>query len=89
MDQNEASVVRNMALLRTLSSFIELLAAFAIVRLGSVKGALRINALLGLAGPLFLVTVTLVGISGLAGEIKPARLVLVLAGVLLVLLGTR
>lgn len=89
MSPNEASVVRNMALLRTLSSFIELCAAFAIIRCGSIKCALRINSLLGLAGPLFLVAVTVVGISGMIGEIKPAKLVHILLGILLVILGTR
>lgn len=89
MDVGEATVVRTMALLRTASSLVELIAAVAILRLGSIRNALRVNALLGLIGPLFLLAVTAVGIYGLAGEVRPARLAIILTGVLLVFVGTR
>jgi uncharacterized membrane protein len=89
MDASEANVVRNMALLRIASSFVELVAAVAILRLGRIGNALRINALLGLIGPLFLLAVTALGIHGLAGEVRPAKIALVVAGVLLVFIGTR
>lgn len=82
--------VAGMALVRILSAALEFSAAMLMVlRFRTPAEALRVNAVLGLAGPLVFITVSCLGLAGLAQEIPRPRLLLVLAGVLLIVLGTR
>lgn len=76
--------VLGMALLRLFSAGIELSAALLMLKLNRVEDALRINAALSLVGPTVLLTVTAVGLAGLAGRVPFTRLVLVVAGVALI-----
>ncbi|MBO8141808.1 MAG: DUF2619 domain-containing protein [Firmicutes bacterium] len=78
-----------MAMIRVVSAAIELSAALLMLRLARLEPAVQINAALGLVGPLILVTVTLLGLAGLAGQIPVARLLLVTGGVVLIVLGAR
>ncbi|OUM99611.1 MAG: hypothetical protein BAA04_01400 [Firmicutes bacterium ZCTH02-B6] len=78
-----------MAVVRMISSGIELAAALLMLRLSRLDAAVQINAALGLVGPLVLVTVTILGVAGLAGKIPLTRLALIGAGVMLVILGAR
>lgn len=82
-------MVRAMAVVRMISSGIELAAALLMLRLSRLDAAVQINAALGLVGPLVLVTVTILGVAGLAGKIPLTRLALIGAGVMLVILGAR
>lgn len=86
---DEAGLVRAMAVVRMISSGIELAAALLMLRLSRLDAAVQINAALGLVGPLVLVTVTILGVAGLAGKIPLTRLALIGAGVMLVILGAR
>ncbi|HEY8497120.1 MAG TPA: YqhV family protein [Limnochordales bacterium] len=86
---DDAGLVRAMAVVRIISSAIELTAALLMLRLGRLDAAVQINAALGMVGPLVLVTVTLLGVVGLAGKIPLARLALLSLGVMLVILGAR
>lgn len=81
--------VRGMVAVRLLSALAELAGAAAMVRLNRVEGALRINGLLGLVGPLVLAATTAIGLAGMAGHASPWRLLLVALGALLILAGTR
>ncbi|MBX6724303.1 MAG: YqhV family protein [Dactylosporangium sp.] len=82
--------VAGMTLTRIISGCIELTGAYLMWRAGRVDGAMRVNAYLGLVGPLVLVTVTAIGIAGLAGRGLPAsKLILILMGVYLIIFGTR
>lgn len=56
---------------------------------GRLESAVRVNALLGLVGPLVLVVTMSIGLIGLANRISADRLLLVFAGACLILLGTR
>src|SRR5690606_41216099 len=85
----DAGLVRAMAVVRMISSAIELAAALLMLRLGRLDAAVQINAALGMVGPLVLVTVTLLGVAGLAGKIPLARLALLGLGVVLVILSAR
>ena len=85
---DEAQVVRNMALLRMIAGSLEIAAAILMIRLGKVGTALRINAFLGLVGPLILTTVCLLGLARLASQVSPVRLGMLGLGVVLILLGT-
>ena len=89
MSIDQYVITRNMALLRIISSFLELTAAILIMKIGRVETALRINALLGLTGPIFLIGVTLIGVTALTDNIDPLKLALILIGVGLVFIGTR
>jgi len=77
-----------MAVVRFVSALLEFTAAMLFLRLNDIRWALRINAAMGLIGPLVFITVSMLGIIGVAGKISGGKLVLIIAGVILVLLGT-
>lgn len=78
-----------MVLLRALSASIEVTAVLLMLRMARVEQALRLNAALGLVGPLIFLLVTALGLAGMADKISPLRLALVGAGFLMILWGTR
>ncbi len=81
--------VKCMALVRLFSAAVELLGAYLMIKLNRLDAAVRVNALLGLIGPLVLLTATTIGLLGLADRLPPPRLLMILTGVGLILLGTR
>ncbi|MEW6546811.1 MAG: DUF2619 domain-containing protein [Bacillota bacterium] len=82
--------VAGMALVRLLSASLEFCAAMLMVfHFRTPAEALRLNAILGLVGPLIFVTVSCLGLAGLARELPGPRILLVVAGVILIILGTR
>ncbi|MCL6614051.1 MAG: DUF2619 domain-containing protein [Firmicutes bacterium] len=78
-----------MALVRFFSGLLEMLAAVAFLRLGKVEAALRLNALLGLFGPLVFALVSLLGLTSIAVRLPPAKIVLLSLGIVLILIGTK
>ncbi|GMA55865.1 hypothetical protein GCM10025858_03680 [Alicyclobacillus sacchari] len=62
---------------------------FVMLWYGTVGRALQVNGLLALVGPFILVSVTALGLTGLAGEVRLWRVALVVVGVGLVLYGSR
>lgn len=86
---DEPQLLRAMGWLRVLSGSIELAAALLIWRSFRVEQAIRINTALGLAGPVFFLVVSALGLAGLAGRISLVRVCFVLAGIGLVFAGTR
>lgn len=78
-----------MAFLRFLSGTIELTAAVLMLHYRSIEAAFRINGFLGLVGPAILLLVSALGIAGLAGQVPPRRLGMIITGVILILAGTR
>lgn len=85
----EPHLLRAMGWLRILSGSIEIAAALFIWRSFRVEQAVRINAALGLAGPVFFFIVSALGLAGLAGRLSLIRICFVLAGIGLVFAGTR
>lgn len=85
----EFRIVVGMAVMRILSASIELTAALLMLRLAKIESALRINATLGLVGPLVMMGVTALGLVGLAGQISYGKMFIVVLGVGLVLYGVR
>lgn len=81
------SVVWGMAALRFLSSGIEFTAALLMLHFGRVEAALKINALLSLVGPTILLTVTFLGLWGVAGRLSLVGFATLLAGVGLIFVG--
>ncbi|MCL6516186.1 DUF2619 domain-containing protein [Alicyclobacillus sp.] len=82
-------VVWAMAGMRCLSSLVELTGALLMLYFGTAASALQVNAALALVGPFVLVTVTMLGVSGLAGEIALWRIALIILGVGLILFAAR
>lgn len=80
-------VVLSMAVIRFLSAAIEFTAASMMLYFNEVKIAFKINALLAVVGPSVLMTVTVLGLVGLAGKVSPLGMALVLTGVGLIFLG--
>lgn len=80
-------IVLSMAALRFLSSTIEFTAAILMLRYNSVETAFRINALLALVGPTVMITVTSLGLIGLAGKVPLQGLLFIVAGVALIFIG--
>ncbi|HHW02373.1 MAG TPA: YqhV family protein [Thermoanaerobacterales bacterium] len=78
----------SMAAMRFISSMIEFCAALLFLHSREVETALRINALLGLVGPVVFAGVSFLGICAVAGNVSFAKLVVILTGVVLVLIGT-
>ena len=83
------SALGSMAAVRFLSGMLEILAALVFLRLGRVDAALRINALLGLIGPLVFIVVSAFGIMAVAVHLSPLKVVLLTLGTLLVMIGTK
>ncbi|MBO8128844.1 MAG: YqhV family protein [Peptococcaceae bacterium] len=82
-------IVLSMASLRFLSASIEFTAAMLMLYFGRVETAFKINALLALTGPTILITVTTLGLVGLAGKTSPLGMLCILVGVGLIFLGLR
>ena len=84
----ELRAVLTMALLRLLAGTLEISAGLLMVKLGRVESALKINAVLGLIGPVILTLVSGVGLLRLSNQLTWPRLPLVDLGVLLIKWGT-
>ena len=78
-----------MRLMRGLSALIEVTAALFLLKMQDPRAMLRLNSALGLVGPIIFIAVSALGIAASLDRIQPQRLLFVLAGVVLVVLGTR
>lgn len=79
--------VLSMAVLRFLSSLLELSAALLMLATNDVKKAVAINSLLAIIGPfIFLITMT-IGVFQLAEELSYSRLIFIFLGVCFILYG--
>ncbi len=84
-----ARTLMAIVLLRVLSALIEVSAALFVWKSRDLRLAMQVNALLGLVGPAIFVSASLLGLRALSSELSTGKVVVVLAGVLLVLVGTR
>jgi hypothetical protein len=76
-------------LMRGLSAVVEVCAVLLLFRMQDSRSMLRLNGLLGLIGPLIFITVSAMGLADSLGKVQPGKLALILAGVVLVVWGTR
>ena len=86
MDQVTLS---SMATIRVISGLLEIIVAFLFLKGGRVENALRMNAFLGLVGPLVFLLVSVLGVVTIAVKISWPKMVLVCLGIILVLIGTK
>lgn len=89
MFQVEDKIVYGMASVRFISSCIEFVGACLMIYFGTAEKALQVNGALALVGPLVLVTVTFLGIAGMAGQMQWTRIAVILMGVGCILYGAR
>ncbi len=82
-------IVASMAMVRFLSASVEFTAALLMLHCNKVEDAFKINAVLALVGPTVLLTVTALGLVGLAGKVSPLGMALILLGVALIFLGIK
>ncbi|MCI3920173.1 YqhV family protein [Paenibacillus sp. TRM 82003] len=82
-----SKIVFSMAMLRVLSGTIELVAAFLIYRFNNVEKALVINSSLALVGPLIFMSITTLGLIGVADKLSFGKLAWVGVGVTCLLIG--
>lgn len=78
-----------MILLRILSSLIELTAAFLMYYFKNIETAIRINAILGLFGPIILILVTFIGVIEISQQLSFKNILLIVLGITLIIIGTR
>ena len=86
---DESRTVFQMAVMRMIAGSIEITAALLMLRFGRVATALRINGVLGMIGPVILMTVSALGILGMSYQVSPRKLILLVMGVCVIFLGTR
>lgn len=75
--------------LRALSATIEVAAALLLWQMADIKSMIRLNSVLGMVGPLVFIAVSALGIAGAMGDIQWKKLMLVIVGVTLVVIGTK
>lgn len=85
----EEKMLWGMRLMRLASACVEVIAAVMLLRMTDVRSMIRVNGLLGLVGPMIFIGVSALGLAASLGKIQPARLGLILLGVVLVLWGAR
>ena len=85
----EQTTIGSMAILRVISGLIEILAAIIFLKIGRVDTALRLNAFLGLIGPIVFILVSVLGIVALAVRLSWFKMGLISLGIILVLIGTK
>lgn len=85
----EEKMLWGIRLMRALSACVEVIAALLLLRMTDVRSMIRLNGLLGMVGPMIFIGVSALGLAASLGKVQPARLGLILLGVVLVLWGAR
>jgi uncharacterized membrane protein len=78
-----------MALIRMSFGILSLVGGFMMFRFNDLQQAVRINSVIGSIGPFVLLAVSAIGIAGLATQMDFRKIALLVAGITLILLGTR
>jgi len=82
------TILISMFVMRVISSLIEFCGAVLFLKFNNVETALRINAVLGIIGPLFFTLISFLGLYSLAGKVSLVKLLIIFAGIILVIIGT-
>ena len=85
----ERLTLNSMALLRVISGLLEIIVAFIFLKGGRVETALRLNAFLGLIGPLVFLLVSVLGVVAVAVKLSWPKIIIVCLGITLVMIGTK
>lgn len=85
----ERAILNNMATIRMISGLLEIAVALIFLKIGRIDSALRMNAFLGLVGPLVFIVVSVLGITAIAVRLPWYKVVLISMGMVFVLIGTK
>lgn len=85
----EEKFIWGIRLMRALSATVEVGAVLLLLRMNDVGSMVRLNSFLGLVGPIIFIAVSALGLVGSIGSAQPQKLLLILAGIILVVIGTR
>lgn len=85
----EDRLIFSIRLLRLISATVEVCAVVLMFRMTRLEALIRLNAGLGLVGPVIFSLVSVVGLVGLAHRLNLWKFALVVAGIVLVMLGTK
>lgn len=78
-----------MGITRMLYGLLSFSAGLLIFYFKDLQQAMKINGFMGSLGPFVFLTLSLIGLAGLASQIEPRKLIMLIAGVALIMLGTR
>lgn len=78
-----------MAAIRMLFGLISLSGGYLMFRFNDLQQAVRINSIIGSIGPFVLLLVSAIGVAGLATQLDFKKIALLVAGIILILMGTR
>jgi hypothetical protein len=81
--------LNSMATIRVISGLLEIMVAIIFLKSGRVENALRMNAFLGLIGPLVFLLVSVLGVVAIAVKLSWPKMILVCLGIIMVMLGTK
>jgi len=81
--------LNSMAAVRVISGLLEIIVAFLFLKGGRVENALRMNAFLGLIGPLVFLLVSVLGVVAITVKVSWPKMILICVGIILVLVGTK
>lgn len=85
----EEKLVWGIRIARAVSAVLEVTIALALWRMTDARSMLRLNAMLGMAGPLVFITVSALGLAATVDRLQPHKLGMVFLGIVMVILGTR
>ncbi len=89
MDLDNEKMIWAMRLMRGLSAVVEVTAALLFLRMNDAGSILRVNSLLGLIGPFIFIGVSAFGIAASVNTFPLKKIIMILAGVLMVIWGTK
>jgi len=78
-----------MAVIRMLFGLLSLSGGILMFWFNDLGKAIRINSVIGSIGPFVLLLVSAIGVAGLATQLDFRKVALLVAGIVLILLGTR
>ena len=81
--------VPTIAVTRFLFGLINFIWVFFMLRYNTPEQALRVNGIIGSIGPFVFLFVSMVGLAGMAGKISTQKMILLIAGIILIWLGTK
>lgn len=82
-------VVLGMALIRLIFGTLGIIGALLMLRYGTVQNAIKVNTILGSIGPFIFISVSLLGLTEMVGKVSITKMGMIVAGVILILWGTR
>jgi hypothetical protein len=81
--------LNSMATIRVISGLLEIIVAFIFLKGGRVENALRMNAFLGLIGPLVFLLVSVLGVVAIAVKLSWYKMTMICLGIIMVMIGTK